>query len=157
MRYGLLLFLILATAVPLRICGADEKPARPVPAAQKKAVPVPLRVFPPRPGLRNTVDPQPQQPTAGLVLADRKLVVRLRRARAALAAQKFSSSSARSDRNSTKLASPGQRSLMNGRSSRIDSRRALLMATSRSKRFCLSSVSLSSMRQAREITGLARG
>jgi len=89
MRNGLLLFLFLATAVPLRICGADEKPARPIPAVQKKAAPVPLRVFPPRPGLRNRVDPQPQQPATGLVLADRKLVVRLRRARAALAAQKF--------------------------------------------------------------------
>ena len=89
MRYGILLFLILATAVPLRICGADEKPARPVPAVQKKVVPVPPRVFPPRPGFGNTAESQPQTSAAGLVLADRKLVVRLRRSRAALKALKF--------------------------------------------------------------------
>jgi outer membrane protein assembly factor BamB len=89
MRCGLLLLLTLAATSPLQPCDADEAPARPVPAAQKKAVPIQLRVFPPRQGPQETVDSRRQDPAAGLVLADRTLNVRLARAREALAAQRF--------------------------------------------------------------------
>lgn len=88
-RWGLFVVAALSQATCPHLSAADDPPAAPAPAVQKKVIQLPRRQLAPgqRPG--QTADANRPVSTAGLVLADRTLLVTLSRAGETLKKAKY--------------------------------------------------------------------